>query len=359
MAHRESQAGAATLVMAMALLMGAGIWLLAAAKTQLLAQRVNVHEIDALRIRNRLDSLFDVALGQIGTAYYTLTWTRPDRAGDQTHALAIPDTAALAQQDLSSLTATLTRNVRHPRLIRLHVAARPAIDGATEAGAAQYVRPMGILSPAGEAAPPLVIDGCIRGLRGRPDIFPAIAPGGKPPPAVWSSRTADCVATPGLDRHGGTVEGGRFVPGTLWDFLFSIPRDEFIELSDKPRAAGTGTSDRRYWRAQAGDLNGGRWTRSLGTAQKPVALVFPARLGCPPIARGTRIVGVVFYEGGCAGQDRLEGHIYGTLAIAGALGGLRDTLKLAHISHLDRTLPELRFPVRSVLRLPGTWKDFR
>ena len=360
MAAGDAQKGAATLVVAMALLMGATTWLLSSVRTQWLARRVNANEIDMVRQRLWLDSAFDLAVDAVAKDYRTWAWQPTNTQGEEQYVLPLPlDTIIRDDPGQPPLLATLTRSTRLPHL--LHLRASIAVTGNTPSGmiAEQIVRPFGILSPAGEAAPPLVVDGCIRQIENSPDLFPADGPDNTTGPAMWSSRPAGCHVLERLDVHGGAVIGNRFRPGSLWRLLFTVSPEEFARLADDERASQPDEARRRYWWVRPTDLTGGRWSASLGSPESPVALVFPRDLGCPPIVRGTRLVGIVVYEGNCSAQSQVAGHIYGTLALAGTLGSYSESLKLAHVSRLDASVPDLQFPVLSVLRLPGTWKDFR
>lgn len=350
-----TQRGAATLVVAMGLLLGATTWVLTAVRAHWLQARVNRHEIEAVRERTQLESGLAVAIERLALEYRTWNWRPDGSAGEQRFEFAV--TPAEFVTELAGkppLSVLATRAERSPNLVRMRVSSGNGADALVE----RVVRPFSILSPAGEVAPPLVIDGCIGEVRGRPDLYPATLRDTRAAAAIWSSAPVDCVGGAGLDVHGGTLSGGRFTRGTLWRFLFAVERDEFERLAILDRDRSRDVGDRHYWLARRNDLVAGRWSTSIGSPGQPAALVFPAALGCPPIVPGTRIVGIVVYEGDCAAQGALGGHLYGTLAVAGNLGGYDKPLKLAHVSRLEPAVRELRFPVLSVVPVPGTWRDY-
>jgi len=340
----------------MALLMGATTWLLTSVRTQWLERRINANEVENIRDRLRLESAFELALDAIAQGYRTWAWQPLNTAGEEVTSVPL-DQMPLADAARPIPSATITRQKRFPHLFRLRAFIEP--DGRAQVGMVveQLVRPIGVLSPSGELAPPLVIDGCIANVSGRPDIYPSAGDTGSPA-VIWSSQPADCNTLRGLDLHGGGLLGNQFRPGTLWTFLFTVTPGEFRELADRERSARSDRSKRRYWWVQQSDLTSGRWSWSLGTPDSPVALVFPADVGCPPIVDGVKVVGIVVYLGDCSRNARLTGRIYGTLALSGSLADYRESLKLAHISRLTSSTAELAFPVLSVVRLPGTWKDF-
>ncbi len=345
------QTGAATLVMALGLMVAITSLVVAVARTRVTEQRLAGNEFAHLRQHQAAQSVLEYSIGWLARNAWLIDWPT-ENAGWQTLELTLPPRLeGLAGAGRHRLSAVIARQLRAPGYVRVSATA-----GSVQME--QYVRPLSLLSPEGEQAPPLVIDDCIPDLSGVTDIYPRNADGPDADAAVWSLLPAACHGKTGLDLHGGSIESGRFASGDLWDTLFSISRTEFQALAAAER--GSDTAQRRYWWVTAADLGGPRWSHSLGTPDRPVALVFPAAVGCIPLAAGTRIYGILFYDGDCRdpGAGDIQGQVYGTLAVNGVLGRYSGHLRLAHISEAPDPRPALVFPTLRAPRLPGTWTDF-
>ncbi|MEA2080621.1 MAG: hypothetical protein U9P00_12325, partial [Pseudomonadota bacterium] len=97
----------------------------------------------------------------------------------------------------------------------------------------------------------------------------------------------------------------------------------------------------------------------LGTADRPVALVFSAETGCPEFSDGVRLYGVVFIDTDC--PEPIAGYsfeVFGSLIINGKLNVWNTKLQLNHIQLADAQQTRLHFPVLRSVPVPGSWKDF-
>lgn len=355
----SGQRGAATLLTAMALMMATASLVLTVVHAQLLNSRINGNTHDSIRDYLLGEAGLDFAIENLRTDFYKIRWTA---TGGNTEiaqlAIANPWLAKLDTATRRS-SLSLSRSRHQPGFITVSSRVLDAADNRTRLEISQLTRPLSILSPAGEEAPPLVLDGCILAVTGFPDLYPALQHGNQPVTGIWSSRKTPCPRPAGLDLHLGTVTQQRFKAGELWNFLFSVDRAEYAQLVHDEIMTNPATARRRYWLVSAADLQGGQWSRSLGSPAHPVVLVFPASLGCPGMSRGTTVHGVVFYHADCtASQLPIAGNITGTLAISGSLGNYPQQLDLAHISRTSPQRRRLEFPILKIPRLPGTWRDF-
>ena len=347
-ARPTRQRGAATLVVALGLLVAVSGLVLAVARTRLTEQRLTGNDIHHLREHLAAQALLEYGIARLAADAWRLDW--PAAAdGWQRRALAVP--AGLIDTTAGETVIDLARRIEAPAFIRVR----------SRAGAVrmeQWVRPLGILSPAGEQAPPLLTTGCPAAASSAA-IYPRGANGPRPAAAVWSFAGARCRPVPWPDLHGGGVRLREMPRDGLWSMLFSVDREAFRALADAD--ADRPWSQRRYVRAAAGDLAAGAWRRSLGSSARPVALVFPADLGCPPLGAGVRITGVVFYAGDCSATETpgAGARITGTLVFAGRPGRLAGTATLLHVSEAADPKPVLPFPTLRAPRLPGSWADFR
>jgi hypothetical protein len=220
----------------------------------------------------------------------------------------------------------------------------------------RLVRPLSVLSPAAESAPPLVVNGCIALPAAGLDIRPLDADQDPAGDAIWLTRDAHCPPLSGIEVHQGRITE-RALGEDLWSTVFSVDRDSFSAMAaDQERLPEV---ERTYWTAQSEDLVTGRWLQSLGTSERPVALYFPPDLGCPQFAPGVRIHGLVFIDVDCTGSVATHSfELYGSLVVNGNLDTGESRLQLNHIQVADDNQCRLRFPVLRSVAVPGSWSDF-
>lgn len=257
-----------------------------------------------------------------------------------------------------AVNLTFERRAEWQGFIRVEATAAPASAPEIEARVSQFLRPTGVLTHAGETAPPLLVDGCAD-VSAAGAIYPAGADTPGAGPAVASSAEAACIA--GGPLHGGTLTGEAFAAGALWEHVFSVGRDELQALAGEQAAAELPHEERDYWWASAADLTAGDWRLDLGSPERPIVLVIPAELGCPRFAGGVRLVGVVLIEAECLDAPAWgDVHIYGTLALAGTVNftNLGPGSRLLHISHAPGSPDRIEPPRLDVLTLAGSWRDF-
>ncbi len=353
------QRGAATLLTAMALMVATTSLVLTAVHAQLLNSRINGNVQDSVKHYLLAEAGIDYAIEYLTTNFYQLAWS--GKNGNNQTAHPVIDARWLNSLDTQTrrIKLSLSRSRQHPAFIGVSSQILDAATNQIRLEISQITRPLSILSPAGEQAPPLVLDGCILATTGSPDLYPEILRNKLPVAAIWSSRKTPCPLQATLDLHRGTVSNQRFKSGQLWDFLFSIDQAEYTQLVNNEITQNIDTPQRRYWLVSTADLHNKQWTRSLGSPKQPVLLVFPASLGCPAITRGTTVYGIVFYHADCTATTHpVEGNIAGTLAISGSLGIYSEHLDLAHISRASNQHQRLAFPILKTPRLAGTWRDF-
>lgn len=227
-------------------------------------------------------------------------------------------------------------------------------DAANRASTRQsvFVSPFNNNKP-GAGAPPLVVNGCLSGVTGTPDLVPQAA--GKT--GIVSSQAAGCLDNGHMDLHGGTKVGNGF-GGTAWDYVFpGIPKADMKAISDAQAAAGLPLAERSVvwvdatapWHDSVG---------SLGPPVKPVVLVFSAAAGCPKMNGNPKIVGIVYYEAGCDAQGFGGTELHGSLVYEGSLTKFNANTSLnfnAGVSTLVSTGSNLGGKLPKVA---GTWRDY-
>lgn len=241
------------------------------------------------------------------------------------------------------------------------------------------------------SGPALMIEGCISApITGQPVIYPgaghaigttsgiagAGATGAVIEQCLASGATRQCPAgaaagqcpavTPaakvGLDPQAADLWSAIFIEGFSPHHLSLLSRDEATAATvlhingDYPHSAG-----------QPG-WSGGDWQASVGTPERPVILYFDAAAGCPAIAAGVTIHGLVYYPSGCGEPGVIRGTVYGTVAIAGNVQALGDSARIIgrslDFSHLaspgsgTRIHPGLSKHLLRYAVIPGSWRDF-
>lgn len=354
----KNQRGAATLLTAMALMMVTTSMVLAAVHAQLLNNRANGNMREAAKDYLLAEAGLEYAIEYLNSQFYKIYWVK--NGSKETHTVKMPPiwTNHLDLQN-RNIQLNLSRLIHQPEFIEISSQVSHTVHIQQILNIQQTVRPLSLLSPKGEQAPPLVMKDCIHMTSGTPDIYPGKQTTLNSVPAIWSSQKQNCHQLKNMDLHHGSIDSQILKSGNLWDFLFFVSPKEYRDLVANELNQTINKQQRHYWLAGKDDLHNDRWTQSLGTAQQPVVLVFPANLGCPAITSGTAIYGIVYYEADCANAHQpLQGEIFGTLAINGGLAVYSDQLKLSHISQATHPETALKFPILKISRLLGTWIDF-
>jgi len=346
---RRTQRGSATLLVALTLMMALTIATLSVARTQLVERRIagNHHWHTRLLLR---------AEAGLATGFQLLTGYQ---AGLSWHALA-DGTGEFSRVGLSEEADDIDTQIilRRPHAGASFVlieASSIRNDGSgMQVRSRQLVRPLSLLSPLGESAPPLVVKGCITATPASLEVRPLNAYLDHAGDAVWLDSDSRCQPGPGIVTHRGVISD-RPLGEDLWSSMLSIDRDRFSALAVQQEALPE--NQRTYWIAAPDDLAAGRWLRSAGTPQRPVAIYFPAEIGCPRFGPGVQIHGLAFIDADCRiSAQGLE--IYGTLMINGNLDARGARLRLNHIQVADSDQEHLRFPVLRNIPVPGSWRDF-
>ena len=348
-APRRSQRGSATLLMALALMIALTIMTLSVTRTQLLEQRIagNHHW------HTRLLFLSEAGLAR-GAQRLTgdgndLTWHRPAGGAGTLHRMQLSEGAPDVDTQL-----VLQRPDTDATFVLIEATASRNDGSGLQVRTRQLVRPLSLLSPLGEAAPPLVVNGCLTATPTSLEVRPLNADLDPAADAVWLNSDRRCQPVPGIDTHRGPI-ADRPLSVDLWSVMLSIDRDRFTALATQQ--ATLPEQQRTYRVAAPEDLAAGRWLQSAGNPQQPVALYFPAETGCPEFGPGVQIHGLVFIDADCRVSTQ-NFELYGTLMINGALDTRGAKLQLNHVQVADKDRIRLRFPILRSVPVPGTWRDF-
>lgn len=351
-----TQRGAATLLICLALIIASIALAISVAHTATLEQRMARNSL----LANQAQQAANAGLN------FSSAWLKIQRPDWLTlpggHEIATPTTNPPAMHSSSgdsfAINLTFERAPTWQGYILVRATASPSSAPEIAARASHYLRPMGVLTGAGEAAPPLIVDGCVD-LSTASDVYPAFADTPDAGAALKASEDAACLHSGGTNLHGGTLEGAVFPTDELWDYVFSVPRDELQALAAEQAAAALPPAQRDYWWANATDLNAGEWRQSIGSPQRPIILVIPAEFGCPRFSGGAQIIGLIYIEAGCTGAPVWgDMRLYGSLAVKGQFNSLGPNSRLAHIGQYPGGPARIEPPPLEVIQFAGSWKDF-
>ncbi len=347
----RTQMGAATLLMALVLMLAITIGTLGVARTLVVEQRMAANHDLHSRLFSEAETGMAEGLAHLTRSLQGDAWT----ARSDQHTL-IEEVSVDAADPAIETSVTFNQPADWHQYLSVQARSRSVDNGNMEVGVSQSVRPLSVLTPVAESAPPLVLNGCLERVPLSIDIRPENADTAQAGASVWFNHARPCPALAIIDTHGGQPQA-KALEDDLWPLVFSLSRQEFESLETEQGALGDG--DRSYWLVQANDLVSGRWDRSLGSADRPVALYFPAATGCPQFSDGVRLYGLVFIDTECLepiAARRFE--LYGTLIVNGDLNVGATQLRLNHIQLADARQNRLRFPILRSVSIPGSWKDF-
>lgn len=315
----------------------------------------------------------------------------------QWQCLSLDTTTGLASSDViaqHSLDVRLLRDITRPNLALILAAARHT----TNQSAAQVQQVVYIPFGQGGSAPaPLIINGCISGTTGTPDICPDQG-SGSPCPLVSTPGTpgtailnlllrdvnndgvindadrAACLSTGHLNLHGGVIVYPEFPPtpapcntNASWTTLFGdIPKTLIQEMSNIQASAGLSqsTTPKRtvYWIDSTAPFHD-----DLGSAEEPVIVVFSSAActpNCPAINGNPSIYGTVYLDTGCDATRANGwggGKVYGTVAFESGMSNLNANTLLQFNPRATGAQPPPLPPgadATRVQRLAGSWKDW-
>ena len=346
-----SQSGATTLLITLVLMMSATIVTLALARTLVVEQRMT----DNHNWHTRLFLEAETGLTR-GLAYLTRAdqtpWWQPVGDGDvAVEAVAVDSVERDVQTDV-----TLKHRTEWDSYLWLQATSRRNDASNMAVRVSQYLRPLSVLTPTAESAPPLIVDGCLTSVPISLDIRPLGADSDTAGDAAWLAAGRRCSVLKNIDTHAGQITPID-MEEDLWSLVFSVSRETFASMATEQQGLAEG--DRQYWMASEADLDAGRWDRSLGSADRPVVLVFPATTGCPHFSPGVRLHGLVFIDAGC--RQPIAGYgleVFGSLVVNGGLDIRDSDVNLNHIQSADRRQTRLRLPVLRNVWVPGSWRDF-
>jgi len=345
---RFTQRGAATLLIALVLMIALTVITLSVTKTRVNEAQVNINQQWQAHLFASAESTLEEILPRLST----LTgWTVDPVSGEARYRVSRQGNDPQVESVL-----TLRHSPPPQRFVDIQASAQRNDLSGFAVRISQRIRQLTVLSPMAELAAPLILRGCPSSFPLTMHIYPRYADSDQAGNAVWLINHPPCPGLGVADLHGGAVASHE-VSGALREALFTLDREAYAALAEQDRTLPP--AQRQYWLVQPSDLNHDRWSRNVGTLERQVLLYFPADAGCPVFADGVQIYGVVFIESPCdspLAENRLE--INGTLIINGPAPLAGGNIQLANLQTLDPAHPWFAFPVLRNIRIPGSWRDF-
>lgn len=318
--------------------------------------------------------------------------------GAQWQCLTLNTTAGLsASTDViaqHTLDVRLLRDITRPNLALILSTAQHTTNQSNASAQQVVYIPFG---QGGATPAPLIVNGCIAGTTGTPDICPDQGSGAPCPSQstpgtagtsilnLWlrdmnndgvvnDADRAACLSTGHLDLHGGGMVSPA-VPAApapcnsnaTWATVFGdISKTLVQDWSNQQATAGLtqSTTPKRtvYWIDSPAPFH-----NSLGSAEEPAIVVFSSAActpNCPAINGGPRIYGTVYLDTGCDASRANGwggGTVYGTVAFESGMSNLNSNTELFYNARAGGAqpppLPPGADPAR-VQRLAGSWKDW-
>jgi hypothetical protein len=313
--------------------MGSTILTLSSVRIGIIEQRIANNELRAKEAQQAAQAGLDYALARIAQDDNIDTPPPVTATGDATYDIV------LTERERGNEICVLSRAIARG-------------DDSIEAVATECFQQQRLLKiGTGVGHAPLVLNGCLDGVTGNPDIYPRDCEGADEDCtsiAITSSAEMACLDSGHLDLHGGDIEDDAFT-GSAWDQVFDISKDEFKAIAD------TGDPQFRWINSSS------NWHQSLGSATEPVYLVFSAAADCPKLNGNPTIYGIVYFENAaaCRSQGWGGATVYGSVVFDGALKKLMANSRLYHWSRAGSDGERANLNrVRSASRIPGSWRDW-
>lgn len=352
------QTGAATLFISLGLLLAITVMAFTGSKSARMEQLISANEYRTLEAFHAAEA--GLEYGVVWLVGNKPTWITNLCDGESARMMTktAPDMLA-GNGDTYHQTITYCQfDARRPYIL-VRATSVASQDATITANVQQYVRPNTILSPKFALnTPPIVVNGCIHGITGTPDVYPG-APGEL---AVVTSQphTADCIDTGHLDIHGGTIEGDAF-SSTAWQYIFGdVSKAEFQSLAQAEAAAEAAESMARSDRHYFWITDTSQWHENMGTPTHPVVLAFATVSSCPKINGNVTLYGVVYYEDArCGNQGWGGAEIFGTASFESDLTKFtaNAVVQAFDLSGSGGEMDDF-FPYVGAPKILGTWKDF-
>ena len=401
---RPSQRGVAILAITIILLLVATIATLMVGRVGLYEQKLVGTDVRAKEVNSAAVGGLEYAVRWFEENYVDLPWSDADGngipcAGDTATPDALANTALSADTYAHQITYTLRNCLDQSPIVATATSRATAVADSHVAKTVEVDVMVGVItnSPFGGTVqgedpsvfqgPPVMVESCMSGITGTPDIYPNADLG----IAIGTTQgTVGCLDHGHFDLHGGSKLA--LTPAmSLAQAVFGVEITTFTDADDKYAkeeaaikekllALETENPDRVFvvdstyphFPAVQPSYNN-NWHNNLGSADAPVILYFDQTVDCPKINGGTTIYGLVYYaKRVCSTNGWGGGTVHGTVAKRGDMTKFTANAAI-HGESLDygdtggdgeggdsTTIGEPGgiFSENRFAEIPGSWRDF-
>ncbi len=273
---------------------------------------------------------------------------------------AQPPALANSAEGVDSYAHTLTYELLteldvDPNLMRVTSSVAGVADSHVEKTVSVIIIRAELISGAGYNGPPLLVEECVSGVTGTPDIVPHSSSN----LAIGTvNGTAGCLEAGHFELNGGDIAEYDTTAPDLFSTVFGIGRDESdVQSWAAANPANIIYVDSTYSSSGLYSFNGNNWGTNVGSASSNVILYFDDSVGCPKLNGGVVVYGLIYFEQqDCSSQGWGAAEIHGSVAFSGDL--TQFTANPVLIGDPLDTFggDNATFSVVSVV--PGSWRDF-
>ncbi len=357
--HKHKEEGAATLGIALILILIISIGAFASANVVLNDTKGARNEVVTLRALNSADAGINYAMSWLGvpanTSDPSFVWTATSDPATNVNGKTLTisnDGFTVTMTFYRQLVASQNFTDASPTGLTTQIIQIVAVATGETSASAQVSQKVYLPTVINNSfsGSPIVVQGCLSGVTGSPNV--SGVPNNMGDITTSANSATNCINPGSLGSI--PVQLGGFT-GTAWDYTFGISQAQM------KAAAGdnSGTSVRYY--DSSSPLGGGQWNSDFGSATSPGIIVFMAGSdghgGCPKVNGGPTIYGIVYYDAGCGGNEG-----WGNATVNGSVVNGGDITQLTANTNFNYTNlagnPALfQIPVTAV-RVVGSWKDF-
>ncbi|OQK16828.1 hypothetical protein AU255_02685 [Methyloprofundus sedimenti] len=394
---KAKQQGAATILVALILMMIMAIMTLTISRTGMLEQQLVGNDIRAREAQEAAEAGLEYAIawGTENPIASSMTCTSANETDCPTFAQVTGSTSSEAY----NYTLTFTKGAD---AIKVTSVSQGATDTTISATSETWIKQIAdSLFGDGDTMPePWVIAGCITSApTGNPGTFilgsshnavvsgtssnAACLPQGHLDVTNWTDTNGDGVKDSGEEGASAPFNTGLFsgCPATdcAWDYAFKM---SLVDAKQKATDAGhvyggsipcgPSGSPGIYIINNGGPINSGDISGScsgtgvdnatIGEPGKPIVLIVPTSAGCPKFNGGVTIYGIVYYESttACASQGWGGATVYGSVIWEGDVDKPNANTEFIEVDHgSGSSLNDVfQMSIDDATRIPGTWKDF-
>lgn len=321
------QTGVATLIIILILLFSITGITLYAAQSGIMEQRVSSNDYRSKQLQEAADAGLEYAIGWLKT--YQPIWGSAVSGYEY-------DTGSIAT---TVGNYTISVQLKRPTTDRKKVTITATATESGNSNLTTSTQTTVIQKMAVGAGPtaPIVINGCITGVTGNPDIDNSYTT-----TEVQSSQSAACVQQGHFNSATGWDVDGNAFTGSAWDLTFGMSMAEMKQFST--------INSNIHWVESSSPYH-----TSHGSLGPPIDAHILVFTNCAKFNGGPTFVGIIYYLGPCATNGFGGAEVYGAVVIDGDATKFNSNTDFVYRPDVLDALSTMLADVGS--RVPGAWID--